>query len=96
MYERSFTMALENGFIQDAALAKELSWQVLHEMAGQASAEATYCYSHWGAPAVAKQREQQRKQALLEEQQQHITDVMTPTTTEIISRYLETATPMLM
>lgn len=29
MYEEVFDMALANGFVQDAALAKELSWQVL-------------------------------------------------------------------
>jgi hypothetical protein len=28
MYEGAFAMAIENGFVQDAALAKELSWQV--------------------------------------------------------------------
>ncbi len=27
MYEKAFTMAIENGFVQDAATAKELSWQ---------------------------------------------------------------------
>jgi hypothetical protein len=85
MYERAFAMAIENGFVQDAALAKELSWQMLHEMAGQASAEAAYCYSRWGAHAVAKQREQQ-KNAIVETNQPTV-EAMTPTTTEIISRY---------
>lgn len=84
MFERAFAMAIENGFVQDAALAKELSWQMLHEMAGQASAEAAYCYSRWGAHAVAKQREQQ-KNAIVETNQPTV-EAMTPTTTEIISR----------
>jgi hypothetical protein len=29
MYEEAHALAMDNGFIQDAALAKELSWQVL-------------------------------------------------------------------
>ncbi len=27
-YEQAYTLAIANGFTQDAALAKELSWQV--------------------------------------------------------------------
>lgn len=27
-YEQAYTLAITNGFTQDAALAKELSWQV--------------------------------------------------------------------
>jgi hypothetical protein len=31
MFDKAFLLALENGFMQDAALAKELSWKVPEE-----------------------------------------------------------------
>ncbi|ELR13786.1 GAF domain containing serine/threonine kinase [Acanthamoeba castellanii str. Neff] len=49
MYEKAFTMAIENGFVQDAATAKELSWQ-----AHQAAAESAYCFEKWGARAITR------------------------------------------
>lgn len=57
MYEKAFAHAIQNGFVQDAALAKELSWQLLRAMADQAAAESRYCFSKWGARAVVRQRD---------------------------------------
>lgn len=56
MYEEVFDMALANGFVQDAAMAKELSWQVMNEMASQCAAESFFCFAKWGANRAVRQR----------------------------------------
>lgn len=53
-YDEAYAQALANGYVQDAAVAKELMWEVLKEWSGQALSEAVYCYSSWGASAKTK------------------------------------------
>jgi hypothetical protein len=91
-YEKVFEQALENGFVQDAALAKELAWQVLSEAADQTSAESLYSFRKWGADGVVRNRKGLHVIEPVKEKSQDLPSSTTnrfSTTTEILTSALD-------
>ncbi|HIK07410.1 MAG TPA: AAA family ATPase [Trichormus sp. M33_DOE_039] len=84
MYDRAISLAQENGYIQDKALANELAakfyldWGKQH-IAQEYMTEAYYDYAHWGAKAKVADLEQHYPQLLTKILQQ---SAMTLTFTE--------------
>jgi GAF domain-containing protein len=68
-YDRAINGALENGFIQEAALANELAAKFYlnwgkEKVAASYMESAYYCYCHWGAKAKIAHLEQKYPQLL--------------------------------
>ena len=69
LYERSISLAKENGYIQEEALANELAAKLYLELGKEKVAqvymqEAYYCYAKWGAKAKTDDLEKRYPQLL--------------------------------
>lgn len=87
LYDRAITGALENGYIQEAALANELAAKFYFKLNKSKIAqvyltEAYQHYERWGAIAKLKQLEEQYSRRLLSPASLHQTRSSTSTRTE--------------
>ncbi|HLO87626.1 MAG TPA: AAA family ATPase [Nostocaceae cyanobacterium] len=95
LYDRAISLAQENGYIQEAALANELAAQFYLELGKEKIAkvymtEAYYGYVRWGAIAKAQDLDEHYPQLIIRKEQILETETYTTNRTISVSKNLTT------